>query len=534
MSGPSSSDVMTRSGSAAAGGEPGAFAEMFAAVSGEVGTAGAPDADIPVSCSVAAPGRFVLAASAEADPSPQAPEPSLSPFMAQIAAQAQPSTDFDEADAPSGGDAGAATPDAEMQVQVQAHVLTQAIVQADLQAAAQPSPAEGQSGTLFAAGGVPPAEANAEPPLAPFARDVTGVTAVSAVGGTAAASAVVGSAGAAGAQSSLPALPAKAGAQISAPRDPPIGSDPTSIPDTKRFAGPPPAASANDISQQRAPAGPTNLQAPNLATGIPPAAAALPRSVGGSPNQAASDDPLQTQDRTADSSDAAPASALRPAGVAPVQPAAVGDAAAPSHTRSANVSDKQSGMHGVEANAVVMGNAASTSAFAIQAAASHGVQLPPGATLAGAAALVASTRSGGGVAIDGIAVEIAARMREGKRRFEIRLDPPELGRIDVRLDVARDGQVTSRLVVERAETLDLLRRDAGSLERALQGAGLRADDGGLQFSLRDQSCNGWMQRDETPKPNLLILPDGDVAVRDAVQRAYNLLRGVGRGVDISI
>jgi hypothetical protein len=68
----------------------------------------------------------------------------------------------------------------------------------------------------------------------------------------------------------------------------------------------------------------------------------------------------------------------------------------------------------------------------------------------------------------------------------------------------------------------------------LQGAGLRADDGGLQFSLRDHSGNPWAQRDEVPRPNLLILPDEDVAVRDAVQRAYNVLRGVGRGVDISI
>ena len=123
------------------------------------------------------------------------------------------------------------------------------------------------------------------------------------------------------------------------------------------------------------------------------------------------------------------------------------------------------------------------------------------------------------VPIEGIAVEIAARMREGKRRFEVRLDPPELGRIDVRLDVSRDGQVTSRLVVERAETLDLLRRDAGTLERARQGAGLRPDDGGLQFSLRDQSSQRWGTDDHTARPNVLILPDEDVAVRDAVRRA---------------
>ena len=72
------------------------------------------------------------------------------------------------------------------------------------------------------------------------------------------------------------------------------------------------------------------------------------------------------------------------------------------------------------------------------------------------------------VPLEGLAVEIAARAQAGRNRFEIRLDPPELGRIDVRLDIDRSGQVTSRLVVERAETLDVLRRDAHQLERALQ------------------------------------------------------------------
>jgi flagellar hook-length control protein FliK len=72
-----------------------------------------------------------------------------------------------------------------------------------------------------------------------------------------------------------------------------------------------------------------------------------------------------------------------------------------------------------------------------------------------------------------LAVEIVSRMREGLRRFEIRLDPPELGRIDVRLEVDRHGQATTKLTVDRPETLDLLQREARGLERALQQAGLR-------------------------------------------------------------
>jgi flagellar hook-length control protein FliK len=139
------------------------------------------------------------------------------------------------------------------------------------------------------------------------------------------------------------------------------------------------------------------------------------------------------------------------------------------------------------------------------------------------------------VPVMGLAAEIASRAFEGKRRFEIRLDPPELGRVDVRLDVSRDGHVTSRLIVERSETLDLLRRDAPNLERALESAGLRTNDSGLQFSLRDQSGNGYQPRFEEPmRPNVLIVPNDDVAVHDAVRRGYGILRGFSNGIDIRV
>ena len=114
-------------------------------------------------------------------------------------------------------------------------------------------------------------------------------------------------------------------------------------------------------------------------------------------------------------------------------------------------------------------------------------------------------------AIAGLAVEIAARAQAGRNRFEIRLDPPELGRIDVRLDVDRSGQVTSRLIVERAETLDLLRRDAPELERALQQAGLKTADNGLQFALRDQrSCRPERRPRRRPIAARLVVPDADL------------------------
>ena len=107
-----------------------------------------------------------------------------------------------------------------------------------------------------------------------------------------------------------------------------------------------------------------------------------------------------------------------------------------------------------------------------------------------AAALTATAATSVAVPLSGLALEIAASAKNGKSSFEIRLDPAELGRIDVRIDVDRNGQMTSHLTVEKPETLSMLRQDAPQLQRALDDAGFKTGDGGLQFSLRDQSSSG--------------------------------------------
>ena len=114
--------------------------------------------------------------------------------------------------------------------------------------------------------------------------------------------------------------------------------------------------------------------------------------------------------------------------------------------------------------------------------------------------------SSAAVPLAGVAIEIVRYAREGRNRFELRLDPPELGRIDVRLDIDRDGHVTSRLIVERVDTLDLLRRDAPELERALRDAGLKTADNSLQFALRDQGsgAHGEGRTDRAGATRLLI------------------------------
>jgi flagellar hook-length control protein FliK len=137
------------------------------------------------------------------------------------------------------------------------------------------------------------------------------------------------------------------------------------------------------------------------------------------------------------------------------------------------------------------------------------------------------------IPLSGVAMEIAGKALEGKNRFEIRLDPPELGRIEVRLDVDKDGNVTSRMTVDRADTLDLLRRDASGLERALQDAGLKTADNSLQFSLRDQSM-GQQQTSAGPDAAQMIVTDETSTSIDVIPQNYGRLAGTGGGIDIRV
>jgi flagellar hook-length control protein FliK len=153
-----------------------------------------------------------------------------------------------------------------------------------------------------------------------------------------------------------------------------------------------------------------------------------------------------------------------------------------------------------------------------------------------AGALSVTTAANGPVPLSGLALEIAASIKSGKSRFEIRLDPADLGRIDVRIDIDRNGQVTSHLTVEKPETLSILRQDAPQLQRALDDAGVKTGSGGLQFSLRDQSSSGQNNGgDSRPNAQRLIITDEDtIPAASVAGRSYGRSLGASGGVDIRV
>ncbi len=136
-----------------------------------------------------------------------------------------------------------------------------------------------------------------------------------------------------------------------------------------------------------------------------------------------------------------------------------------------------------------------------------------------------------------VPIEIGAKALAGNKRFDIRLDPAELGRIDVSLEISDKGDVSAKLTVDRVETLHMLQRDARTLERAFEQAGLKPSEGGIDLSLRDpgQQAGGRQQQgDEAPRGRRAWVEasEDSALVTDVASLPRNASR-LG-GVDLSI
>ena len=135
-----------------------------------------------------------------------------------------------------------------------------------------------------------------------------------------------------------------------------------------------------------------------------------------------------------------------------------------------------------------------------------------------------------------IAIEMARQVGDGNTRFQIRLDPPELGRIDVRLEIDKGGQVLARLTVEKSETLDLMQRDQRALQQALQQAGLDSSKTNLEFSLKQNPFAGGQPGDGRQDGRQHA--DADGAVRsdepEDTLPAVNLYRGALQASGLNI
>lgn len=85
---------------------------------------------------------------------------------------------------------------------------------------------------------------------------------------------------------------------------------------------------------------------------------------------------------------------------------------------------------------------------------------------------------------DQVSVQISKAISDGIDKINIQLKPAHLGRVDVTLEMTKDGHVTAVISADNKDTLDLLKQDSRELEKALREAGMNLNSSDLSFSMR--------------------------------------------------
>ncbi|MGK6356701.1 flagellar hook-length control protein FliK [Sphingomonas sp. DT-207] len=126
-----------------------------------------------------------------------------------------------------------------------------------------------------------------------------------------------------------------------------------------------------------------------------------------------------------------------------------------------------------------------------------------------------------------LGVEIARKIQSGEETLRVRLNPVELGRIEVTLAFDDRGNLQATMRTESAQALDLLRQDVPELARTLDQAGVRADAQSFRFESRAGDGGGSQSSPHQQRGNQqhASAEQGDFETDD---QPYRAIRGDGR------
>lgn len=99
--------------------------------------------------------------------------------------------------------------------------------------------------------------------------------------------------------------------------------------------------------------------------------------------------------------------------------------------------------------------------------------------------------------LQAVAATMVKKFQNGDKKFFVRLDPPELGKIEVELKISTDNKVSAILKTENPQALNELMKGARDLVNSLNQAGFDLTEKDLSFSLNsngNQSGNSQNQQ----------------------------------------
>ena len=95
--------------------------------------------------------------------------------------------------------------------------------------------------------------------------------------------------------------------------------------------------------------------------------------------------------------------------------------------------------------------------------------------------------------VDQVKVNITKSAVKGVDKIDIQLKPEDLGHIEVKMRISKDGKLQAHIISSRPETMEVLQKEIQTLEKAFNDAGFQTDEGSLSFSFREGGQAGYEQ-----------------------------------------
>jgi flagellar hook-length control protein FliK len=134
-----------------------------------------------------------------------------------------------------------------------------------------------------------------------------------------------------------------------------------------------------------------------------------------------------------------------------------------------------------------------------------GVGLTAAATDLSKGASVQLTRAAPGMAhmppAEQVGITMARMVKTGMTQFEMQMHPADLGKVEIKLEINQDGLVRATVTADNPAAYAALQKDASSLEKILQQAGLETDANSLSFNLRDGEAQPQQQEANQNSPS---------------------------------
>ena len=114
----------------------------------------------------------------------------------------------------------------------------------------------------------------------------------------------------------------------------------------------------------------------------------------------------------------------------------------------------------------------------------------------------------------------------GSQSITMRLDPAELGRMDIRMEYKKGDPLKVHLVVEKEDTMNMFMRDKHVLETALNNAGIKTENLSLSFEQNqnafEQNLNGQQNHQNTNTQTATSLTAKNTELTDTIETKLDI------------